>query len=51
MYVAEPTKQFALVEQHIAKIQQVFEFQHSEIVVMVERNLCVCPCPVCVYVS
>jgi hypothetical protein len=44
LYVAEPTKQFALVEQHIAKIQQVYEFQHSEIVVMVERNLCVHPC-------
>ena len=51
MYVAEPTKQFALVEQHIAKIQEVFEFQHSEIVVMVERNLCVCRCPVLVYLS
>ena len=39
LYVSEPEKQFQLVEEHINKIQNILEFQYSEIVVMVERNL------------
>ena len=39
LYVPEPEKQFQLVEEHINKIQNILEFQYSEIVVMVERNL------------
>jgi len=35
----EPEKQFALVERHISKIRDVVMFQHSEIIIMVERNL------------
>jgi 3-dehydroquinate dehydratase len=38
-WCAEPEKQFALVERHVAAIQARYEFRHSEIVVMVERNL------------
>ena len=37
--LAEPEKQFALVQRHISSLQQYEEFASSEIVVMVERNL------------
>jgi hypothetical protein len=36
---AEPEKQFALVERHVKRIQSTPEFEFSEIVIMVERNL------------
>ena len=36
---AEPDKQFALCERHIMRIREREVFRHSEIVVMVERNL------------
>lgn len=39
MRVAEPEKQFALVERHVKRIQAVPELMFSEIVIMVERNL------------
>ena len=39
MRVAEPEKQFALVERHVKRIQAVPELTFSEIVIMVERNL------------
>ena len=38
-HLAEPEKQFALVQRHIDAIQHRSEFMDSEIVVMVERNL------------
>ncbi len=38
-HLAEPEKQFALVQRHIDAIQYRSEFMDSEIVVMVERNL------------
>lgn len=37
--IAEPDKQFALCERHIMRIREREVFRHSEIVVMVERNL------------
>ena len=37
---AEPEKQFALVERHIARLRRVRELVYSEIIIMVERNLC-----------
>ena len=36
---AEPDKQFALVQRHVAAIQSQTAYMHSEIVIMVERNL------------
>ena len=39
LFASEPEKQFQLVEEHILKIQNILEFQYSEIIVMVERNL------------
>ena len=36
---AEPDKQFALCERHIMRIREREVFRHSEIIVMVERNL------------
>lgn len=35
----EPEKQFALVERHVTRIQTNPQFEYSEIVIMVERNL------------
>jgi len=35
----EPEKQFALVERHIHRLRQHREFQNSEVIIMVERNL------------
>jgi hypothetical protein len=37
--LAEPEKQFALVERHVKRIKSVSEFVFSQIVIMVERNL------------
>jgi hypothetical protein len=37
--MAEPEKQFALVERHIQRIRSVRELQFSEVIIMVERNL------------
>jgi hypothetical protein len=37
--LAEPEKQFALVRRHVDTIRNQSEFVHSEVVVMVERNL------------
>jgi hypothetical protein len=36
---AEPEKQFALIERHIASLRRRSEFAESEVIVMVERNL------------
>ena len=37
--VAEPEKQFALVERHIHRLRQVRELTFSQVIIMVERNL------------
>lgn len=39
MLCTEPEKQFALVHRHIDRIREDDIFRHSEIVIMVERNL------------
>lgn len=36
---ADPEKQFELLEEHIGKLQAHHDLLHSEIIVMVERNL------------
>jgi len=38
-HTQEPEKQFALVERHISRLRDIAMFQHSEIIIMVERNL------------
>ena len=37
--IAEPEKQFALLERHLRRLRERPIFQYSQIVVMVERNL------------
>jgi len=37
--VAEPEKQFALVERHVHRLRQVRELTFSQVIIMVERNL------------
>lgn len=36
---AEPEKQFALLTEHVHKLQSFHDLSFSEIVIMVERNL------------
>ena len=37
--LAEPEKQFALVQRHICRLREVRELVFSEVIIMVERNL------------
>ena len=39
LFCADPEKQFGVLQEHIERIQEHHDFRHSEIVVMVERNL------------